>query len=628
MAEFTFDELSKQYKELSDLRKSGLNFNINVINSYDANGAYRYELKPKFNRIETVQDLATICRLNKSFISRNGLEYNQVIRSTIGNINLKKVTVTDSKILPNIRYFPNIIQNLYNVIVYYITEAPREHTIDGVTYRIVANDSSILCAADTDPMYNWLDKGHCIVCDHNFGKGGLFITNDSGLDTTYIISMFALDNDVVLNNIHNKVWLDRQATKISLLKMEKALHSRHQNSYHGYKTAILKDFEVNAQNVMVSRLMKGEIPSATFNDIKVSQNRASYETISIEAPNLMKIVFQSLDANQPFDIYTILGTYADHVTRELDSTALNENESGFVENKSFSMNINGFPVVAGVCTTNTRRQVNGNFINKDEIIPVIRRAACFSDGDEYNTFVKSVAKQSLDIHDILDRGLPMKVVINHYSEYSGEASYTHPKMFFKKEGSKYYLFLDAKQTRTVQLKRFVSFCDKVRVINRQTNGCYDRSYGVYQEKNGNWCIAKIKPLIREHVNDDISEEDLKALTDDVLNAFIEAAKEAQTKALARSEKLLADTVKNVGAERLENWRPGSSGQAMNGYKVKGTKRTYFVSDECKVYNHDTGTYVCIVNGSGDQGVGKDSLVARLLALKNDNVITQKISTLA
>jgi hypothetical protein len=41
----------------------------------------------------------------------------------------------------------------------------------------------------------------------------------------------------------------------------------------------------------------------------------------------------------------------------------------------------------------------------------------------------------------------------------------------------------------------------------------------------------------------------------------------------------------------------------------------------------TNQYVCVVAGPGDQGVGKDALVARLYALHNDSMLTAQITTL-
>jgi hypothetical protein len=111
------------------------------------------------------------------------------------------------------------------------------------------------------------------------------------------------------------------------------------------------------------------------------------------------------------------------------------------------------------------------------------------------------------------------------------------------------------------------------------------------------------------------------VTEESLEPLIELLLEARTEAEKKSAQLLASVVKETKA--VETTRNG-----MPAYKVVGNSGAeYTVEKEGSFKVWHGQSYVCIVDGRGEMGVGYDALVARLLALKNDTFVVDKIGTL-
>jgi hypothetical protein len=110
-------------------------------------------------------------------------------------------------------------------------------------------------------------------------------------------------------------------------------------------------------------------------------------------------------------------------------------------------------------------------------------------------------------------------------------------------------------------------------------------------------------------------------TPDMLTKMFKSILKEREDAEERSAKLLQDVSKMVGAVREQK-------NGLWGWKVEGKLKTYFVEEESlRTHDYATNAYICIVSGKGDQGVGHDALVTRLLSLKNDSRVAHKIGTL-
>jgi len=195
--------------------------------------------------------------------------------------------------------------------------------------------------------------------------------------------------------------------------------------------------------------------------------------------------------------------------------------------------------------------------------------------------LKSVSKCSLKFHKAISNG------VKHTYHLNGEPTYVELKMV--RDKSINYLVLGKK---------------KLRINN--TNALIDW--------NG-WTYTEFIHMLVNTVN--ISFKEIKQL----LKEGIERHK----KAVEKSEKLLKETIKILGVEKktVEN---------KEGYAIKGASGTeYLVEEEsCKVWRiMDSAKldYVCIVDKTSEHQIGKDKLVSRLYALKNDTFVAQDITTL-
>jgi hypothetical protein len=112
------------------------------------------------------------------------------------------------------------------------------------------------------------------------------------------------------------------------------------------------------------------------------------------------------------------------------------------------------------------------------------------------------------------------------------------------------------------------------------------------------------------------------LTIEQASFICKEAEEFQKKALEKSKIFLETAVKVTNAVK-------TTLDSQDGYLVQGKTKRYFVNEKTNaVHNYDTKAYVCIVEQGHQIQLGYDALAARLYALKNDSVMTQKIGTLA
>ena len=117
--------------------------------------------------------------------------------------------------------------------------------------------------------------------------------------------------------------------------------------------------------------------------------------------------------------------------------------------------------------------------------------------------------------------------------------------------------------------------------------------------------------------------------------LLKTGKRMYDEALKKSKELLASAVKATGAIEASY---EYNNKSMSCYEVVGISgNRYFVSDDGRgrdttstVYRiTDDGSirYICIVDRSIGGQVGKDTVVNRLFAMKNDARIVDKIHTL-
>ena len=606
---------------------------------------------PRFGGITNIRTLASVCQRTNWYLPVRGLTAEgqrlPFITELLKTESLAMVQKTHTSLIQSpVKYYFETVrgftaQGFGIVVPLLITATPVEVRDGDQTYRVVtgkalitygdgyARDSSsvdhVVFAVGTDsPYYNYLDRGHVMFfCSKTGEDPTVFIANQLSLNVYSLAALFSVNAERIKPLLRNEVFLYSQNSaelQRILAQAERELPEKYGVRYNTLKAAIRADFEKNSQNVLVTKFQRAEIKEITLNNIKFSSNKAVYETITVQADGLADVILHRLDTNGVFDIYQLVDAYINSILEEMNQVPKAANGQGFAEARTWNFTINNIPISVALSTTNTRRRVNGHLINNDELLRVIRRATCYTDAGLYDKFLRQIERASLRVHDALANGVPLKIfAFDRYSDYQREVTNKHPKIFFVYEEGKYFLWLDKAKTTKVPLRRFVGLLDALKTLNVQTNNGYVSDNSGFPRRNTDWCQWKLRHILREHAQDAkgavlVTEAQLKPLVDWLLEARVEAEK--------RSQELLASVVKETGARQVQF-------KGLEAYEINGNSgRTYAVEKESfKVWDAKTNDYVCIVDGRGEQGVGYDALVARLLALRNDTFVVDRIGTL-
>lgn len=613
-----------------------MDFEITASNALYGND-YVAGVHPKIQNAKSVVDISVYFQTKMApFRAQTLNEFNQLhlILEHGSNAKLANAELAKRPNSPVKFYAEAAFDPIEDLSVYLISAAPDERTVGDHTYRtLVSGDSHyhaeiVLCLPETHDAYNYIDVNNVLVFSQtvNSAEACMFVTNQLSLDMNYIIAAFSVFPAALKGVIEHGAFVNYRDARVNLLRIERAMPPRFQAEYKSLKAKVLADFEKNAQYVMIAKLARNEAPFIELNRIKITPTKATYETVAIEADDLSEVIFRKLNPLEEWDIFTLVNIYTDHIEAYFQGLRTNTTGTGFEAAAQKTFKINGAEITVAVCTTNTRRSINGYLINAGELSQVMRRAACFVEVDveankrDFENFVRDVAKMSLRVTDVMNRGLPVKTSYLESDNQRGQnACVKHPKLRFKKEGSKFFLCIDT--DTKCEVNRFVGLLDKIEATNRKhtrPHYGYGRTHdGGYETGQGpNDCAKALLPVLQSHITG-LKDTDLVKIVNWVNKERMEAEK--------RSEELLkyaVTTTKATRKERAGKW----------GYCVKGQLRNYFVEEDAlRVYEDNetnNGAYFCVVNGRNTTGVGRDGLVTRLLALSNDSMITKDVGTLA
>ena len=607
---------------------------------------------PRYGNVSTIPQLAKICENTSWFVLEKSLTAtSRAVPAIAEAFGLKNMAIVEnahaSLIQSPVKYYYESIRNFSSngfgmVIPMLLSGPPSEMRVGDKQYRVFSgrtvmthgdgyvrdlatHDKAVFAVSTDSPYYNYLDQNHVVFFISKVGEAPkIFIANQLSLNVYAFAAAFSVASDKLLTSpLRNDVFLFSQNNAelhqaVGLL--ERVLPEKYSKAYNTLKQAIRADFESRAQNVIVTKFQRGEIKELTINNIKLSANKAVYETVSIEADNIADTILHKLDPNSVFDIYQLVDAYIQGILEAMSRVPRAVNTQGYAEAKQWNLAINGIPITVGLSITNTRRKVNNHYINAEELQRVLRRATCFDDVTMYNNFLREVERASLRVHDALSNGVPIKIfTFDSYSDYNKEVTAKHPKIFFTYVQGKYFLWLNKEKTLKVPLRRFVGMLDELKTLNVRTNNGWVSDDSGLNRRNTDWCKWKLKTIIRAHA---ISDTDACLVTDAQLLVLIDWLLEARTEAEKRSRVLLETMVTETAAVAKPY-------RGIEAYELKGNSgRVYAVEKESnKVWDVATGNYVCIVDGRGEMGIGYDALVARLLALKNDTFVVDKITTL-
>ena len=575
------------------------------------------------------------------------------LRSELHLTDISAQTGKDTKAL---KLVPEELPSRYRPKI--ISKDPIEILEGEETYRLLTGfldahrtASSFLCiaASQNDKIYDYLDKHFFIMEVHDnvsstdTAGSQWVISNQYDLNTAHIFTMCKIQPSLK-SFLKDEIFISSVDADVLRLRMEKKLSPENKTVYRTYSDYIDKDYKKNTTLVVINKLLFNEIDKCTINEITFTKTTATYENVSIEAGDLLSLLYSKLDFNGEFDVYTVCETYGQHVESLLSPIGNKDDNEEFANQEAedttskrtevCSFKINNIPIVASISETR-QRFINNIRINKSEIAKVIHRASCHKDPASYNGFLKTVSRMSIKWHDIIANGLQVKMHSDMTREEYGnpEPSPAAPALHFqidKKEGC---IKLKVTDDRSVKVA-FGKLVAKVGALNKKVN---DRSSytqgGLYRRwirKNSSWALEQMVDILIEcctfkvkqkQEDGTIKETTSVKITKDDIVALLQKADDNKKEAVKRSKQFLETAMKMTGAELI-------TFKDKQAIKVKGNLRTYaVVIQDAKVYDFETKQYRCIVNSQHYKGVGYDDVAARLLALKNDSVLQSTISTL-
>ncbi len=645
-----YSEFKKVARHLEGLEEKGLKFSLNVnipSNMYWTNEHKIVSFVPLFESLDSFSSLSSIFETMDKPVAKTS--FTIADKSTLKQIEGVKGSVVkvngDLTKVPNtsVNYFFPGLWDKYKETegghipkedsrllrgLYYLANPPIEVMDGDKTIRtVVTNDGNVIASVSQEhKLYAYLDKGHTLVFNPNQEADIPYIvTNQLNLDVCCLIALYQIYPNKIDEVLRNHVYLPSHEARIALFKCEKALPDKYAAQYKTVKQAIMHHFEANAQSLTLHKLQRGELTEVVSNEIKLAASKAEYEGVSIEATDFSSVVLNRLNSSDQFNIYDIVSIYANNLEQAINDLPRSEIEgkaggSRFSTATEYSFKINDMPIKVSVTDTSCTRYVNGIRINQDELSRVLNRATCFKDVEKYNLFLTEVSHLSLFACDMISNGQPAKLSETQYEDYHApKASPAQPKLKYSK-GNKGEFFLSVGEDEKIQLHRFIGFLHDVEALNGKANHGFIRdTTHSWKKKDADWFKEQFKKLLSSHMSKKVAEAPV--LDEKKTAAWFKWVRETQNKAEARSQVLLDQTIKMTGAVKGKL-------NGMDGYTVVGKLRTYFINEkDNKTYDKATGRNICIVNGRAEMGVGKDAVVALMLALKNDSRRVDQIKTL-
>ena len=587
---------------------------------------------------------------------------------------LDEITNATPQLVNTLKLVPETIAPSYRPKV--IRNAPVETTEGNYTYRFVTSygvkvdnyytigHSISIIARNDEPLYDYLDKGFYIKTveyeKKNLEKAYTHVVaNEYDLNVAHIFMMCEMQPSLT-EMLRDGCFINVYEAELLRLKMHKKMMNPYKADYARASKTIEEDYKRNTTLLVVGKLMSGDVEKTVINNITLTKTSATYDQVSIEAADLLAVLYKKLNFNSEFDIYTITEAYSKHIEEELTkeregmavtakkveeevvAVNLNEHDAQLEAEEEevpatlkelATFKINGIEITPSVSNT-YQRYLNKVRINKEEIGKAIHRASCHRTQNDYKLFLKSICRMSIKWHDIIANGLPVKIHSTITgSEYKNEeAGVNAPTLKFIIDKLEKCIKIQVDKERSVKIS-LSKLVKKVATLNKKTDSAYIRNRNwqtVHTYRTFDWCQHELIKVLIEASTFTVKGVDAEGkpvetktvlMTKDDIVKLLEVANEAKKAAIERSKEFLNTAVKLTKAEIIDF-------MGEHAYKIEGSLRTYaVVIKNVKVYDYETKQYRCIVNDRHYAGAGYDDIAARLLALKNDSVMQDRIGTL-
>ena len=445
--------------------------------------------------------------------------------------------------------------------------------------------------------YNWVDVGRCYIPIKRASNNKPFAS------AVFMELNGVVPNSDLIPNSSKSVWERGDATytidadTVNTLLAKAAAKEKKEkarvtpaNLKDVVKTKLKKKAEEN-------KLIKLSEVEFTAHKIEYAQQVLSYDTKDEKDKWGYKILEELLDNygttvenvnfENVFSEFVILADPASFRNKEAY-------RSGTIGNVNFAITEKETTNTLG--NSSKRSYINGVRINQKELRPCLLQAICFTEQADYDAFLKTVSKVSLQIHKYLLNGIESSVQdeLNHE-----QLNLKFP--LIRKSGNTFI--------------RINKIDYKIRNIHKLVNIVNDRSL-----------VKVAKTLMDDTI--------VTGIAPPSLSGIVTGAREAYRAAVEKSKVLLKQTEKVFKLKYEANKTiGGENGRRVSGYQVNGSRNSYFIeynpeskNNNFKVWNAKTGQYFCIVDKSHKQ-VGVDGLVNRIYALHNDSALANQISTI-
>ena len=239
--------------------------------------------------------------------------------------------------------------------------------------------------------------------------------------------------------------------------------------------------------------------------------------------------------------------------------------------------------------------VNGQRFNKNEVVAVVREMSCYRDQETADKFLQTIGKVGLSVYMGITAGYKIKDRIYRFKK--------------KKGRSKYVLTIDDIE---IEIKG-------KKILNELYKIATDRSWADRR---------KLDSIIFDSAQTAYDYVKYKFLIDESYKAFMN-----------RSKEYLEKKVKETDSEFVR-YHDDNRKRMLDGIKVKGTSgKNYviaydaqesfvFMSPNKEGTHYTKGKYICMIDQSSiKSNIGYDTVISKLLSLKNDSVIASQIYNL-
>ena len=332
--------------------------------------------------------------------------------------------------------------------------------------------------------------------------------------------------------------------------------------------------------------------SFTFNDVTFREDAIEYEGQILTSPDVKteEVITGLLDNldDEKFNFEQIFKMFCNVVIGVIGKKSpTTDNTSATVGAITVNLLRKDRQNVDGILTT--MFYVNEKRINKEDILPVMQRALCYTKDADFMQFLESVSTCSLRFHRAIASGIVLKVMDNLLQ---AEVEF---KIGIEREVNRNY----------------ITFGDGNRYVVKDTN----RLLSLDSARD----MTKVINILLE--------PNIVGMTGREIRSIIENGKAALEQERIKQNEMLAMAVEMFKCQKVEEALL-DNGRVASGYTVKGKLREYLIDDSTlRVFEYPTGKYLCMVDKGQNEHANIPRLVSRMFALANDSKLANDISTL-